>query len=316
MDWYLEPDQPAGVSALRREIGEYLRRHAAEAQPVEDAELAVAELLSNTLRHSAGPSWVTLTWSGQHPVMVVRDLGPDFDISTDLPGDLLSEHGRGLFIVSGVAGGPRRQARPAGGNEVKAVLPVRRRAEVSYDPGRSTVNALPALDEAQAAGGFDRATFLRALVVELAQAVEAIHGPAAAEAAVARVGARVGGQMEVEYRLARATVERLTPEQMADCYVRLKAAIDGDFYVIEVTPERIVLGNRACPFGEVVKRAPALCRMTSSVFGGIASRNAGGASVVLEERIAVGDPQCRVSVYLGPSPADTRDAAHRYAGTS
>lgn len=39
--------------------------------------------------------------------------------------------------------------------------------------------------------------------------------------------------------------------------------------------------------------------MTLSVFGGISSRNKGGATVVLEEHIAVGDPECRVVIHLG-----------------
>jgi hypothetical protein len=134
----------------------------------------------------------------------------------------------------------------------------------------------------------------------------------AAEAAVAQVGADVGGRMEGEYRRARDVAGQLSVEQIADLYVRLKAAIDGDFYVVEATPERIVLGNRRCPFGEVVKRAPGLCRMTSSVFGGIASRNTGGASVVLEERIAVGDPECRVVVWLTGARRGEWTGAHEY----
>ena len=54
--------------------------------------------------------------------------------------------------------------------------------------------------------------------------------------------------------------------------------------------------------------------MTSSVFGGIAARNNDeGAAVVLEERIAVGDPGCRVVVYLTEPPSGTRLLAHHYA---
>jgi hypothetical protein len=62
---------------------------------------------------------------------------------------------------------------------------------------------------------------------------------------------------------------------MTDLFVRLKRAIDGDFYVIAVDERRIILGNHRCPFGAIVQREPALCRVTSSVFGGIAARNAG-----------------------------------------
>jgi len=105
----------------------------------------------------------------------------------------------------------------------------------------------------------------------------------------------------------------MAPDQLAACFVRLKHAIDGDFYVIEADEQRIVLGNRRCPFGEVVQRAPALCRMTSSVFGGIAARNSEqGAAVLLEERIAVGDPECKVVVYLQPPPEGVSSHVHGY----
>jgi hypothetical protein len=85
--------------------------------------------------------------------------------------------------------------------------------------------------------------------------------------------------------------------------------------VAEVTPDRVVLENTRCPFGESVRRAPALCRMTSCVLGGIAARHhPDGASVLLEERIAVVDPGCRVVVHLGPPPPDVAPFAHHYAG--
>jgi predicted ArsR family transcriptional regulator len=150
----------------------------------------------------------------------------------------------------------------------------------------------------------------------MARAAEVEEGPDAVQALVAQVGANIGGRMEEEYRRARNIVGDLDPEQIADLYVRLKAAIDGDFYVIEVNEERIVLGNHACPFGEAVKHAPGLCRMTSSVFGGIAARNAEGASVVLEERIAVGDPECRVIVWLKNEPSEAEAVSHHYGSSS
>ena len=42
--------------------------------------------------------------------------------------------------------------------------------------------------------------------------------------------------------------------------------------------------------------------MTSAVFGGIAANSHGEATVTLEERIAVGDPGCRVVIQLGAVP--------------
>jgi hypothetical protein len=127
------------------------------------------------------------------------------------------------------------------------------------------------------------------------------------------VGTDIGGQMEKEFRLAEAVVGRMTPEQMGRCFVRLKHAIDGGFTVVEATAERIVMENTRCPFGDSVLRAPALCRMTSSVFGGIAARNTpGDVAVLLEERIAVGDPGCRVVISLVPPSPEAAPFAHHY----
>jgi predicted ArsR family transcriptional regulator len=186
-----------------------------------------------------------------------------------------------------------------------------------HDPPRRRVGSLPLLDEADPDGAFGKEAFLRALVVQLAQAVEEQNGPDVAEAAVAQVGADVGGQMEAEFRAARDLVGRLTPDQIGECYARLKHAIDGRFAVEEATPERIVLVNTRCPFGDVVQRAPALCRMTSSVFGGIAARNSDdGALVVLEERIAVGDPTCRVVVWFDAHGSGAGPWGHHYRAAS
>jgi hypothetical protein len=49
------------------------------------------------------------------------------------------------------------------------------------------------------------------------------------------------------------------------------------------------------------------------VFGGIAANSQGESAVVLEERVAVGDPECRVTIHLGPA-AEATPAAHHYRG--
>jgi hypothetical protein len=67
--------------------------------------------------------------------------------------------------------------------------------------------------------------------------------------------------------------------------------------------------------GATVRQAPALCRMTSSGFGGIAARNHDDAVVLLDERIAVGDPECRVTVLLGAA-ARNNPGGHHYRAPS
>lgn len=301
------------VPALRRELTDYLQRHAESGSDLDAAEVVFSELVANAVRHAGGPVWVSVDWTGEEPVLTVQDLGPGFDLGRlELPPPT-QPGGRGLYLVSHMAEELRVARKRAGGAKVSAVLPVRRQREKSYDPVSPSHGALPGPEEARDDGSFGREAFLKALVVQLAQAVEHHHGPSAAEAAVARVGVDIGGRMEQEYRRVRSLTDRLTPEQMSDLYVRLKHAIEGDFYVIEATEERIVLGNRRCPFGDAVTRSPALCRMTSSVFGGIAARNRGASAVQLEERIAVGDPGCRVVVWLGDAAADAGRSVHVYS---
>jgi anti-sigma regulatory factor (Ser/Thr protein kinase)/predicted ArsR family transcriptional regulator len=310
VDWLLTPVTAATAAALRAELTAFLHRHAEDPGDVDDARLVVAELVGNAVHHAGGPVWVSLDWSQAQPLLTVHDLGPAFDLGELSLPETASERGRGLWLVSQLAKDLDVVAKRGLGKRVRAVLSVTRRTEPSFDPLRRQLNPLPAADEAGPAG-FGKEAFLRALVVELARTAEATQGPAVVEQLVAQVGATVGGQMEEEYRLARAVTGRLTPDQVADCYLRLKGAIEGEFYVISAGPDKVVLGNRRCPFGDTVRQAPALCRMTSSVFGGIAARNHDDAVVLLDERIAVGDPECRVTVLLGAA-ARANPGGHHY----
>jgi predicted ArsR family transcriptional regulator len=242
--------------------------------------------------------------------LIVRDMGAMFTLPVTAP-DVAQPRGRGLWLVSQLAPELSVAARRAG-KMVEAVLPVTRPVQHSVDPPRRTINPLPHLEEASPGRGFGRESFLRALVVQLASAVEDQQGPDAAQRAVAQVAADIGGQMEREYRHASGMKgQPLSIEQIAECLVRLKTAIGGTFRVVEVTPERIVLVNSRCPFGAEVQHSPSLCRMTSAVFGGIAARNANEAAVSLDERIALGDPGCRVVVHLGAA-AKAAQRAHHY----
>ncbi|WP_242067353.1 methanogen output domain 1-containing protein, partial [Leptolyngbya sp. FACHB-711] len=76
--------------------------------------------------------------------------------------------------------------------------------------------------------------------------------------------------------------------------------------------EKIVLGNRACPFAEKVIDRPAMCMMTSNVFGSIAADNLGYAKVELQETIATGAPGCQVVVYLKPTPEAEESQGREY----
>jgi hypothetical protein len=147
----------------------------------------------------------------------------------------------------------------------------------------------------------DRDLFLRTLIRELSGTLEDVVGLEEASGFVSAVGQRIGDQINLSYRSALG-VELLSKQQVADVLVDLKRRIQGDFFVLEQTDEKIV-------FGEKVIGRPSMCMMTSNVFGTIAAENLGYAKVALEQTIAEGEPECRVVVYLKPQPD-----AHRVDG--
>lgn len=146
----------------------------------------------------------------------------------------------------------------------------------------------------------DRDVFLRTLVRELAGTLEDVVGLNEASGFISVVGQRIGEWIDTEYRQAMGTAQ-LSQKQVEEVLVDLKRRIQGDFYLIESDESRIVLGNRACPFGDKVLGRPSMCMMTSNVFGTITAQNLGRAKVELQQTIASGAPTCRVVIYLRPS---------------
>ncbi|MEO6198351.1 MAG: methanogen output domain 1-containing protein [Sphingomicrobium sp.] len=172
---------------------------------------------------------------------------------------------------------------------------------------------LAAAEVAGADIGLERDGFCRQLIRELSGTLQDVVGIDDAAGFISVVGTAMGEHIDAAYKVALNT-DTLSREQVGEVLVDLKRRIEGAFYIIEEAEDRIVLGNRACPFGEMVAGRPSLCMMTSNVFGHIAAQNLGYAAVELQETIARGDPGCRVVVHLRPSddiPADAREYYQR-----
>lgn len=154
----------------------------------------------------------------------------------------------------------------------------------------------------------ERDVFMRMLIAQLAGVLDDTVGADESAGFISMVGQSMGAWIQQEYRRQAGAdvIERQLPEVLVD----LKRRIQGDFFVISADEEKIVLGNRACPFGELVRGRPALCMMTSNVFGSIAADSAGYAKVDIEEAIAQGDAGCRVVVWLKDTD-DSRPAQGR-----
>lgn len=97
-------------------------------------------------------------------------------------------------------------------------------------------------------------------------------------------------------------------DQYSEMIIRIKNQIGGNFSRASSDPGVVRVVNTRCPFGDAVKEAPELCRMTSSVFGGIAARNFAYAKVTLNKRLATNDGICEVCIYTD------RDSASRLDG--
>jgi len=147
---------------------------------------------------------------------------------------------------------------------------------------------------------FDHVGFTRRLLLELTDVLQNIIGYQEARGFIAVVGARIGDAFNNAYRKAVGGRD-LQPAEAADAMVDLKRRIGGDFYIVSQNDREILFGNRRCPFGEAVDGRPALCMMTSNVFGRIAAENLGYAKVAVEEAFAAGDNRCVVRVLLDDS---------------
>lgn len=160
-----------------------------------------------------------------------------------------------------------------------------------------------------------RDLFLRDLVRGLAGTLEEVVGLEQASGFFSSVGQDIGDTFNALYRDALAA-PKLNLGQVAQVLVDLKRRIQGEFSIAELSEERIVLVNRACPFGDRVSGRKSMCMMTSNVFGTIAAENLGYARVTLDETIADGYAGCRVVIDLQPGDtalpsdmlrADTRE---------
>lgn len=144
--------------------------------------------------------------------------------------------------------------------------------------------------------------FLQTFVLELLQVTEEASDHQTHQI-IERIAHSASEFFESAYRAERGFDGAFDQERYADLILELKNQIGGVFSLEEINPSTVHVVSSRCPFGDGVKHSPELCRMTSSVFGGIAARNFGYAKVELRERIALGDTQCSVLVHLDPDDA-------------
>lgn len=98
--WSLSLDDARAAVDARSHFVEFLQGIKSDGDFIDTAELVFGELLSNVVRHAPGPVEISIDLNDDSMVLHVIDSGPPLAVGERrLPEDILSERGRGLFIV-------------------------------------------------------------------------------------------------------------------------------------------------------------------------------------------------------------------------
>ncbi|MDE2482383.1 MAG: PAS domain-containing protein [bacterium] len=125
--WSFDARDANRAQGARSSFVRHLREEGSEDSDYAGAEVIFGELTGNVVRYSPGPIDIDLEWSDEQPILHVLDRGARFALKPTLPEDVLSENGRGLFIVRTLGDDLRVRPLPGRGNHVRVRLPVRRR---------------------------------------------------------------------------------------------------------------------------------------------------------------------------------------------
>jgi serine/threonine-protein kinase RsbW len=120
--WTFNAGDAERAAAARREYLERLRAAGLNREELHSAELVFGELVGNAYRHARGAVEIVLDVSGTVAVLHVLDSGPGFELRPRLPLDVMSERGRGLYLVKAFADEFSMQRRRTGGSHARAVL--------------------------------------------------------------------------------------------------------------------------------------------------------------------------------------------------
>jgi len=124
--WSFAAENAKAAQDARQEFRRYLKRLAASSDEIAQAEIIFGELVANVVRHAPGAIEIEVDWTGRFPDLHVIDRGTGFKHMRALP-ELLSESGRGLFLVRRLARRFEVERIPGFGNHIVVQLPTERR---------------------------------------------------------------------------------------------------------------------------------------------------------------------------------------------
>jgi serine phosphatase RsbU (regulator of sigma subunit)/anti-sigma regulatory factor (Ser/Thr protein kinase) len=136
--WLFAVDDQDAAREARHEVVAFLHDRGANDVDTGLTELVFSELLGNVVRHCSADVEFALDMSGDVPILHALDRGPGFTYNARLPQDIMSDSGRGLFIVRSLLSDLNITRRTDGGSHARAVMPFTIRAR---RPGRPAVHA-------------------------------------------------------------------------------------------------------------------------------------------------------------------------------
>ncbi|MBV8600401.1 MAG: SpoIIE family protein phosphatase [Candidatus Eremiobacteraeota bacterium] len=135
--WAFDADNARAAGEARGGFIDKLRSEAAEGSDFAAAELVFGELVGNVVRHAPGPIDIAFEWKNQTGVLHVVDRGGGFIYRPRKRAELLSEEGRGLWLIGQFGRDVRVERLPGFGTHVRVVLPISKRALGRSDENRS-----------------------------------------------------------------------------------------------------------------------------------------------------------------------------------
>ncbi len=279
MDWLIDTSDADSGSALALALlDEHLRRHAADSRDVDAVVHSLGAEVGAAVRSAGGGLLhMRLDWVAKRPVLELArvDGGDDVPTGAPVPARQRAE----------VRAWPREPL-------ASTTLGLRRRSQHTFDSGPPPVVDTTLDPESQGP-----ATVALALI----SALEA-HPSASAPQAATIAGSLIA--------TAGSGDEVSDAHGVGDAFVRLHGALGSEAYVVATDDEVVELAVTKCPFGSGDRRASALCHVSSGLAGQLGAKVRGGATVVLDEAIAAGDPECHLQVLL--RDGDERDAGQPF----
>ncbi len=121
--WNLSLDDARTAVDARSHFVAFLNGIQSDPNFINTAELVFGELLGNVVRHAPGPVEISVDLNDESLVLHVIDSGPPLQaVERHLPEDVLSERGRGLFIVEQLASDVRIEHLENCGNHISVTM--------------------------------------------------------------------------------------------------------------------------------------------------------------------------------------------------